>query len=236
MPDWLPKAREAQLAMSTNWQTILTSAKVTAWNIPAAEVTALKALTATAVTALATEQSPTTHNTITTAQCRVAFEALINKMRLFKSHYFLTPPLVDADYLSLGLKPKDTKPTPIPPPTAQAEADITYPAAHQLVLHLHPLANSLSDPHNSDYGYRVYYGILPPGGAGIETATGTKRELMRAPVSGDELPHSRFSRRQRLEFDFPQTDSGKTIYFCVRFENAKGEPGPWGPLFSAVIP
>ena len=33
----------------------------------------------------------------------------------------------------------------------------------------------------------------------------------------------------------PQT-SGKTVYFCVRYENAKGEPGPWGPIFSAVIP
>ncbi|MDR3352901.1 MAG: hypothetical protein LBO00_07885 [Zoogloeaceae bacterium] len=31
-------------------------------------------------------------------------------------------------------------------------------------------------------------------------------------------------------------ESGKTIYFCVRYENAKGEPGPWGPIFSAVIP
>ncbi|MDR3352379.1 MAG: hypothetical protein LBO00_05105 [Zoogloeaceae bacterium] len=43
--DWLPGKREAQIAMSENWQTILTTAKVSAWNIPTAEVTALKNLT-----------------------------------------------------------------------------------------------------------------------------------------------------------------------------------------------
>jgi hypothetical protein len=37
-------------------------------------------------------------------------------------------------------------------------------------------------------------------------ATGSKRELLHAPTAGEALPHS------------------------------KGEPGPWGPVFSAVIP
>jgi hypothetical protein len=39
--------------MSENWQTILTTAKVSAWNIPTAEVTALRNLTTTAEAALA---------------------------------------------------------------------------------------------------------------------------------------------------------------------------------------
>jgi hypothetical protein len=36
--------------------------------------------------------------------------------------------------------------------------------------------------------------------------------------------------------DFEQNDSGKTAYFSVRYENAKGEPGSWGAVFHAVIP
>jgi hypothetical protein len=59
---------------------------------------------------------------------------------------------------------------------------------------------------------------------------------MKPPVTGDELPHSHFTRRKRERMDFSQEESGKTIYFCVRYENAKGEPGPWGPIFSAVVP
>ncbi|MDR0717350.1 MAG: hypothetical protein LBF50_08035 [Azoarcus sp.] len=129
-------------------------------------------------------------------------------------------------------RPKDAKPTPIPPPAAQAE--VSHPAAHQLELHLHREPNSPADPHDNDYGYRTYYGIYPPGGASVEAATGEKRELLKIPATGKELPHSRSTRRHLKLFD--QTDSGKTAYFSVRFENAKGEPGPWGPLFHAVIP
>jgi hypothetical protein len=55
-----------------------------------------------------------------------------------------------------------------------------------------------------------------------QALTGTKRELVKAPVSGDELPYSRFTRRKKELFDFPAEDSGKTVYFCIRYENAKG--------------
>jgi hypothetical protein len=60
--------------------------------------------------------------------------------------------------------------------------------------------------------------------------------LQRPPVSGTELPHSLFTKRKRELFDFPAEDSGKTVYFCIRYENSKGKSGPWGPIFSAVIP
>jgi hypothetical protein len=233
--DWLPHQREEQINLSQLWQTVITTAKATAWSIPTAEVTALKTLTTAAETALAANQPPV-RSTLTAKQCDVAFKALVDKLRFFKNHYFLIPPLTETDIVSLGLKPKDTKPTPIPPPTAQAEADVSYPGQHQLALHLHALADSPPDPHDSDYGYRIYYGILPPGGASVEAATGEKRELMKVPGTGKELPHSRFTRRTSLLFDFEQEDSGKTAYFSVRYENAKGEPGPWGPVFHAVIP
>jgi hypothetical protein len=75
---------------------------------------------------------------------------------------------------------------------------------------------------------------MPPGGATVEAATGEKRELMRPPVSGKELPHSRWTRRRKERFSF-DGDSGKTVYFCIRYENSKGEAGEFGPIFSAVI-
>jgi hypothetical protein len=34
-------------------------------------------------------------------------------------------------------------------------------------------------------------------------------------------------------------DSGKTVYFCLRYENQKGGEegeGPFGPIMSAIIP
>jgi hypothetical protein len=59
---------------------------------------------------------------------------------------------------------------------------------------------------------------------------------MRIPKGGEDLPFSKFTRRKKELMDFAQEDSGKTAYFCIRYENAKGEPGHWGPMFNAVIP
>jgi hypothetical protein len=227
--------REKQLAMGKNWVTVLNSPAAMSWNVPPNENQELSALVSTAETALAAAQS-SERTPVITAQCKAAFEALLTKMRFIKSRYFLSPPLTDADFISLELKPRDTIHTPVPPPTTQAEADVSRPGVHLLELHLRPVSGFPPDPHRSDYGYRIYYGVVPPGGATIEVATSPKRELMRVPVSGDDLPFSKFTRRKKELMDFAQEDSGKTAYFCIRYENAKGEPGPWGPLFNAVIP
>jgi hypothetical protein len=142
----------------------------------------------------------------------------------------------DYDFITLGLKPRDTVLRSVAPPMAQAEADISCPGGRLLELNLRPLIGAPADPRESAYGFRVYYGVLPPGGASGEAATGGKRELLHAPTVGEELPHTKFTRRKTERFAFPAEDSGKTAYFCVRCENAKGEAGPWGPVLSAVIP
>lgn len=231
--NWLPGRRELQLAMAKNWPFII-MAHGSVWQVPPEHVSQLTSLAAAAAEALELAQSSNRSPAIT-AHCKAAFDALVEKLRFIKNRYFLSPPLVDEDYITLGLKPKDTDPTPVPPPTAQAEADITRPGVHLLDLHIRQVSGS-SDIATSDYGCRVYHGVLPPSGASTEAALGPKRELVKAPLSGDDLPHSRFTRRKRELFDFPAEDSGKTAYFCIRYENAKGEPGPWGPIFSSIIP
>jgi hypothetical protein len=110
-----------------------------------------------------------------------------------------------------------------------------YPGPHLLRLHMKPLSGTTLDP-RADHGYRIYYGVLPHGGATHEQATGPLRYMEKPAVQGAELPHSVFTRRRRELFEFPETDSGMTAFFAIRFENAKGGKGPWGPVFSAVIP
>jgi hypothetical protein len=201
--------------MAKKWQEVLSTkatavAKATAWGVAPGDVLTLDSRITIAETALAAAQS-SERTAVITAQCKAAFEALVEHLRFIKSRYFLSPPLSDVDLISLGLKPIDSSKTPVPPPTSQAEADISRPGAHLLELHLRPVTGSLADPHRADYGFRIYYGIMPPGGASVETATGAKRELMKTPVSGTDLPFSKFTRRKKERFDFSQEDSGKTV-------------------------
>ncbi|MDR2260130.1 MAG: hypothetical protein LBE06_04180 [Azoarcus sp.] len=234
--DWIPTTETGLTDLMAVWATKLANTSLqTAYGWIAAECTATTATFTAFNTAYAAyHAAPTQPNRLAKDTAR---KTAIAAMRKFAAERIRNnPKMTPAQRLELNVRTIDTTPTPVPPPTAQAEADITYPGPHQLKLHLHPLADTPPDPHNSDYGYRVYFGVMPPGGAGVEAATSVKRELMKPPASGNELPHSRFTRRQSDIFDFEQTDSGKTAYFCIRFENAKGEPGPWGPMLSAVIP
>ena len=54
--------------------------------------------------------------------------------------------------------------------------------------------------------------------------------------SPDQLAADEFTRRKRHAIAFPAEDSGKTAWFALRVENGKGGKGPWGEMFSAIIP
>ena len=156
-------------------------------------------------------------------------------MRELETRYFFTPPLSDADFASLDLKPKNIIMSPVLSPTGQAEADVTSRIAHLLLLRLRPLAGTSIDS-KTVHGFRIFYGIMPPGGATKEQAESTLKYLKKPPRSGEDLPHSKFTRRKKELFEFSPADSGNTVYFCIRYENSLGESGPWGPLFEANIP
>jgi hypothetical protein len=131
---------------------------------------------------------------------------------------------------------RDSTQTPILAPTDQAGAEVYRRELHTLGIMLFPVTKIMSEDMRANYGYRVYWGIMPQGGASVEVATGKKRELMKPPVGGEELPFSKFTRRKKELLIFDVDDTGKTAYLCVRYENSKGDAGPWGPIISAVIP
>jgi hypothetical protein len=224
---WFPGKRAEVLGMAKNWVQLV-SANKTAWSIPDGILQDLTAKTAAAQAAFDLVQSAarTAENT---AQCQAAFADLEQCMRNTKNRCFFAPPLTDPNLISLGLKPKDTVKTPVPVPTSEAEADITFPDFHLIELvKIRRRGLGSSDP-RSEHGVRIHFGVLDERGA-------RGRFLISAvPETGEDLPHSVFTRRKKERFDF-NGYSGKTVYFSLRWENTKGEGGPFGPLKHAVIP
>jgi hypothetical protein len=59
----------------------------------------------------------------------------------------------------------------------------------------------------------------------------------RYPVNGPEaLIHSEFDTASPFTLNFQGHERGKTVYFCLRWENTVGEKGPWGEIYSAIVP
>jgi hypothetical protein len=136
----------------------------------------------------------------------------------------------------MGIRNRKENYDPVPDPADQVSVEVRVVGQHILDVLLDKIDISGSGGDRSDYGKRVYYGIMPAGGAGVEAATSNKRELRAPPKTGEDLPHSVFTRKQRYRFDFSEDDRGKTVYFCAHYENAKGDVGPWGPIVSTIIP
>jgi hypothetical protein len=99
-----------------------------------------------------------------------------------------------------------------------------------------PLPGTQALDPRSDYGYAIYCGIMPQGGATLEQAAGSKHYLMKPPLDGEDLLYHKFTRRRLEPVAFAAEEAGMTAYFCARYENQKGDVGKWGPMVSAIIP
>jgi hypothetical protein len=216
--DWMPGRRADQLVMTHNWLTIMTPEVRTAWGIPPEQYTKLETLYENADALLAKAQS-SERTPVITEQCREAFEALTAQMRFFKSHYFLLPPLVNADLVNLDLPIHDTHPSPTGDPTAEVTVETYLVGRHELGVRFVYVSGNPDDRANK--GYRLWYKVVPPGGEAVSNPK--------------QLDESFFTRRKKDVVRFDYEDSGKTAYIAVQVEN-DGKKGPWGPLVSALIP
>jgi hypothetical protein len=200
--------------MANDWIAVCTVSQ-TPWGIPGTALTEFTTRRAAAA-ALVTAQNETP---VANARCKEAFDALSDFMRDFKRRYFLTPPLLDSDLISLGLKPHDTHPTPSPAPTAQVTVETYLVGRHELGIRIVYVTGSPDESANK--GYRIWYSVIAPG----ETP----------PAAPKELRQSFFTKRKKDLIEFEFGDSGKTAFFAVQVEN-DGKKGGWGPMVSALIP
>ena len=216
--DWMSSKRDEQLAMGKSWVPVLNE-KQMEWGVPAERVTKLSEALVVAETENnipAGERSK-----VSNARLKTAFTTLTGEMREIKRRYFFVPPLTNADLIGLGLKPKDTTPTSVTVPKVRASGKITLKGPGSLELHIAP-ETEITEDKRAYYGCKVAYAVMDANEP--------------APQSERELTESMFTRRKKEAFIFQPQDSTKKVYFSIRYENSKGQPGPWCPVFSAVIP
>ena len=205
--------------MAKAWLLIIT-AKLQAWGIPDSVLQKFSALTAKAESDLETAKSESTRTPVATAQCKESFDTMVAAMRDMKKRYFLSPPLSDADFVALGIKPPDTTHSPAGTPTAQVTVETFLVGRHELGVRIVYVTGTPSEPANK--GYRIWYSVLEPGAV--------------PPTEPQDLRNSFFTKRKKDLLQFEYSDSGKTVYIAVRVENSSGKQGPWGPMVSALIP
>jgi len=232
--DWMPTTRTEQLAMAKKWETYLTNQRISDWGVSKelreTFINALKEADKMLSTAITTDRTSAMNAVI-----RASFGKLVDIMRDLRRRHFFMPPLTEGDWVSLGLRLPDTTFTTVGTPTSVVTAEITYPHKNALSLRIVPISDQSYDD-RSGWGFRIYFGVLPQTTNISEEMMIERQFLRRQPQNPEELTASHFTRRKRDLIEFPYDNSGKQCFICVRYENSKGEKGPWGPMVNSFIP
>ena len=197
------------------------------WKVPAANVFLTQPLTDFEAKYVKTLDP---HRSLIEIQLKNDAKAVLTKaLRGYIQGFLVRNSLVDLeDRLTMKIPVYDMIPTNVPAPDIAVKGSFRFPAKGLVeIVDIAPDGDTADK--RSRHGVRIYYGIM---GAPVEK---DPFRLSVRPKTGDDLPHSVFTRNRRYRFIF-SGDNGKEVFFCMRFENSKGDAGPWGEMMSTFIP
>jgi hypothetical protein len=127
------------------------------------------------------------------------------------------PFVSDKDRDAMRLTTHDAKSTPVP--TSFPRYSIDTSTSARLYVHFWDSASKHCGK--------------PKGVRGAEIRW---EERASAPAKAEDLSNAAFATRTPRAFAFTGDNQGRRVYFCLRWENSKGEKGPWGAVVSAIVP
>ena len=121
------------------------------------------------------------------------------------------------DRRAMGIHIRDTKPTPAPVPTTYPILAIDTATARRLTINFRDSASSSA--------------AKPKGvhGAEIKWLIADERPTV------EQLTNSTFDTRTPYTLVFTDEQRAKTVWICARWENTRGEKGPWGDMENAIV-
>ncbi len=127
--------------------------------------------------------------------------------------------VADPNRAAAGTTVPDTTPTPVGPPTTAPSGRVETTNVREHTIHF-------ADPSTPRSKAK------PPGvrGCQIWVKIGTT-----PPASASELHYLATDTRTPYVAQFEPADAGKNAYYWLRWENTKGETGPWSAMVSATI-
>ncbi|MDR2418870.1 MAG: hypothetical protein LBD79_07425 [Treponema sp.] len=104
-------------------------------------------------------------------------------------------------------------------PTTYPEAEADTSVIRQITIHFWDSATKKRGKPRGIHGAEIRWALLD-----------------HAPVSEKELIQSDFDTATPFTLKFDESDRGKRLYFCLRWESNTNLKGPYGEIYSAIIP
>jgi hypothetical protein len=163
---------------------------------------------------------PSTRTKPTVQAKNTSRKTLVAAIRQAVKEYLTNNHLVtDADRDGLGLPVHKTTRTPAPVAVTYPGFDVDSSTIRRLTVHFYDQGNRAKAKPAGQHGVEIRWTIS-------DTPV----------VNVDDLIHSSFDTRTPFTLEFTGDQRGKTVYFCLCWENTRGEKGPWSEIESAIIP
>jgi hypothetical protein len=169
--------------------------------------------------AWAAYQNPQMRTAVVTFAKQNARKGFESKLRQLAQLLVHNPRVDESELTALGIAIPSHSHTPAQPAESYPDFTIDSSVIRCLKLHFmdHGRTNRAKPRHMR--GVEVCWAILGS-----------------PPVNVDDLRHSAFATRAPFALEFDESERGRTVYFCLRWENTRGEKGPWSEIVSAIIP
>ena len=162
------------------------------------------------------ERTPT--KTVKLAEAEEAFKTVYRK--LYNGFLKESPLVTDDDLVAMGLPKRNTTRTPAKVADTSPDSDIDTSVPGQVGFNFYQRGGAHrrgkpEDQHGAEIAYVI---------------SDTK------PARWDDLTVSKFATRSPYTVRFENDLRGKTLYYALRWENTRGEKGPWSEIMSVIIP
>jgi hypothetical protein len=166
------------------------------------------------------QQNPADRTPLITFEKTEKRESYEEDLRVLIRGLQSNPKVTPDDLREMGIAIPSSERTPVPVPDTYPEAKVDTSVIRHLTIDFKDAKSSKSKakPHGV-HGAEIRYGIC-------ETP----------PTEVTDLKESAFDTRTPFTLEFAESQRGKTVWFCLRWENTRGQKGPWGELIYAVIP
>ena len=173
------------------------------------------------VTAYAAWINPETRTPIAIAAMKAAEDVFIPYYRELYRLVKANPLVTNVDLEAMGFPPRSADvPTPSPVATEAPEFGITPLGDHRLHIDYYPAGSTRKKG-------------KPKGQHGVEI----RWVFSETPVEDtEELLNSVFDTASPALLAFHGRDGGRTVYLAMRWENTRGEKGPWSHIERALVP
>jgi hypothetical protein len=197
------------------------SARAGLWGITEADFARLLALQSDYLAKYAIAENPETRTPTAILAKNKARDVYIKEIRLIvKAHITYNPVVTDEDRKNMNLPIHKTTRTPVQVATTYPDIDIDSSTIRRLILHFFDQGQKKSKAKPSgQHGAEIRWAMLDT-----------------PPASLKDLVNSSFDTHTPFTLEFDQNERGRTVYFCLRWENTRGDKGPWSEIMSAIIP